>query len=94
MNEYEHEVDRGNSLANETPQNPAQERLMRDASLYPDEMVVPVTSDGFESSVDVYGADVVNTGMASDASVRGFGADLDAMPGDETPISRPPGGNL
>jgi len=38
---------------------------------------------------DGHGDDIVDSGFYSDASVEGLGADLDSMPGDELPISRP-----
>jgi hypothetical protein len=65
----------------------AQDRLRRDMEVDPPEQPVPVTSDGFATSLDVHGIDVVDVGMSSDASVRGMGVDLDSMPGDETPIA-------
>lgn len=71
----------------ETPSGAATGGLRNDAQVDPPDQPVPVTSDGYPTSLDVYGTDVVDTGMTSDASVRGMGADLDAMPGDETPIS-------
>lgn len=65
----------------------ARGQLRRDECVEPVDQPIPVTADGYPTSLDVYGRDVVDTGMTSDASVRGMGADLDAMPGDETPIS-------
>jgi hypothetical protein len=62
-------------------------RLERDSSAIAPDEPVPVTSDGYRTTLDVYGRDVVDTGMTSDADLGGMGVDLDAMPGDETPIA-------
>jgi hypothetical protein len=75
-------------MTNLEPTDPKErDQLIRDARVEPVDQPIPVTSDGYPTSLDVYGRDVVDTGLTSDASVRGMGADLDAMPGDETPIT-------
>ena len=53
-----------------------------------DDTVVLTTSDGFVTSGDIAGEDVVDFGIASDASLGGLGTNIDDLPGDEAPISR------
>jgi hypothetical protein len=53
-----------------------------------DDRVLQVTDDDFVTSGDIAGDDVVDFGIASDASLGGLGTNIDNLPGDETPISR------
>jgi hypothetical protein len=74
-------------IPEDTMNTAATTRLERESSATATDEPVPVTSDGYRTTLDVYGRDVVDTGMTSDADLGGMGADLDAMPGDETPIA-------
>ncbi len=53
-----------------------------------DDNIVTVTDDGYVTSGDIAGEDVVDFGMSSDAGLGGLGVNPDDLPGDETPISR------
>ncbi|HEY3267848.1 MAG TPA: hypothetical protein VGM37_13035 [Armatimonadota bacterium] len=84
--EYEYDMKRSGRKGGSV-ESPAQARLRRDTSLYPVDWTEPVPAKE-PNGLGMYGDDIVDAGLASDASVGGLGADLDAMPGDETPISR------
>lgn len=85
MNDTDALKGRDDDMAAGPATTPAQQRLQRDASVGDDDLPVYVTDDGYPTSL-AHAPDVTNAGLDNNASVDGLGADLDAMPGDETPI--------
>lgn len=75
-----------NDITAAPARTPAQQRLHEDTSATNEEIPVYVTNDGYPTSLD-HAPDVTDAGLLSNGNVAGLDADLDSMPGDETPIS-------
>ncbi|MBW3623494.1 MAG: hypothetical protein KY468_08800 [Armatimonadetes bacterium] len=70
------------------PHTDLTERINETDMVSGDDRVVRTTTDDFVTSGEIAGEDVVDFGIASDASLGGLGVNIDDLPGDETPISR------
>ncbi len=86
MNDTEFERESVNDIETTPARTPAQRRLQEDASATNEDLPVYLTDDGYPTSLD-HAPDVTDAGLLSNGSVDGLDADLDSMPGDETPIS-------
>jgi hypothetical protein len=82
------DLSRDTEITQVPPRADLTERINETDLVSGDDRVLTTTDDGYVTSGEIAGEDVIDFGIASDASVRGLGTNIDDLPGDETPVSR------
>jgi len=78
----------GPEVVDVPPTSDLVERINDMEGISGDDRIVTVTDDGYVTSGDIAGEDVIDYGISSDAGLGGLGVNIDDLPGDEESISR------